>query len=128
MTSSEKNNFTYDFSLTISGLAQEDVVLVMTTAPDMMLAKRIAHHLVEEGLVACANLGQLGLSMYMWQGELQGDEEVSLTFKTTVARLPELAERLRSLHPYELPELLCVPALGGYASYIDWVRTSTAAS
>ncbi|MCX5592317.1 divalent-cation tolerance protein CutA [Alcaligenes endophyticus] len=100
----------------------------MTTVPDMMLAKRIAHYIVEEGLAACANLGQVGLSMYMWQGELQGSEEVSLTFKTTVARVPELAERLRSLHPYELPELLCVPVLGGYASYIDWVRTSTAAS
>ncbi len=126
MTEQRNETVPYDFSVTLQGLPPTQVVMVMTTAPDLMLAKHIAHHLVEDGVVACANLGQVCLSMYMWKGELQGDEEVPLTFKTTVARVPELAERLRRAHPYDLPELLCLPVLGGYASYLDWVRTSTA--
>ncbi|WP_139161831.1 divalent-cation tolerance protein CutA, partial [Acinetobacter baumannii] len=57
--------------------------------------------------------------------ELQGDEEITLTFKTTVARLPELAVRLREQHPYELPELIVLPVVGGFTAYLDWVRTQT---
>ena len=112
----------YDFSIEAQGLPPEAVVVAMTTAPDMLLAKYLAHDLVEEGVVACANLGAPGLSMYMWQGEIQGDEEVMLTFKTTVAQLPELGRRLRQRHPYDLPELLVLPVAGGYKAYLDWVR------
>lgn len=125
MTSPDSSSKKIDFSLIIKDLDPADILLVQTTVPDMMLAKYIAHQLVEDGIVACANLAQAGLSMYMWEGELQGDQEITLSFKTTVARMPELAERLRSMHPYDLPELICLPVLGGYASYLDWVRVST---
>lgn len=123
---SDTDSQPYDFTVSMQGLAPDTVVLALTTAPDMLLAKYLAHELVEEGVVACANLGAPGLSMYMWQGEIQGDEEVTLTFKTTAARLPELGQRLRQRHPYDLPELLVLPAAGGYQSYLDWVRTQTA--
>ncbi len=112
----------YDFSIEAQGLPPEAVVVAMTTAPDMLLAKYLAHDLVEEGVVACANLGAPGLSMYMWQGEIQGDEDVMLTFKTTVAQLPELGRRLRQRHPYVLPSLLVLPVAGGYQASQDWVR------
>ena len=69
-----------DFTVDVQGLPPDAVVIALTTAPDMLLAKYLAHDLVEEGVVACANLGASGLSMYMWQGEIQGDEEVTLTF------------------------------------------------
>ncbi|NLC36482.1 MAG: divalent-cation tolerance protein CutA [Alcaligenaceae bacterium] len=100
----------------------DDVVVVLSNAPDMLLAKRIAHMLVEEYLAACVNLGASCLSMYMWEGELEGAEEVPLTIKTTRGQLPALAERLKALHPYEVPELLVLPVLGGLQSYMEWVR------
>ncbi|MCC2595981.1 divalent-cation tolerance protein CutA [Pusillimonas sp. MFBS29] len=102
--------------------ADHDVVVILSNAPDMLLAKRIAHVLVEEHLAACVNLGVAGLSMYMWQGELEGAEEVPLTIKTTGSRAQELIERLMSLHPYEVPEVLVLPVLGGSVSYLEWVR------
>ncbi|MFT0849810.1 divalent-cation tolerance protein CutA [Achromobacter sp. F4_2707] len=102
--------------------APDDVVVVLSNAPDMLLAKRIAHMLVEEYLAACVNLGAPYLSMYMWEGELEGAEEVPLTIKTTRGQLPALAERLKQLHPYEVPEFLVLPVLGGLQSYMEWVR------
>ncbi len=108
----------------VSGTADE-VVLVLSNAPDLLLAKRIAHMLVEEYLAACVNLGQPGLSMYMWEGKLEGAEEVSLTIKTTRGRLPALVARLKDLHPYEVPEIVVLPVLGGLASYMEWVREQT---
>ncbi len=117
-----------DLSLSLPALDPQHVVLAQTTVPDLMLAKYMAHQLVEDGIVACANLAQSSLSMYMWQGELQGDEEITLTFKTTVARLPELADRLRAQHPYDLPELIILPVVGGFTAYLDWVHAQTRAA
>lgn len=111
----------------LSSLSPDAVVLVLSNAPDELLAKRIAHFVVEEGLVACANLGTASLSMYMWQGELQGETEVPLQFKTTARRVEALIQRLVSLHPYEVPEVIVVPVVAGLGSYIKWVQDETAA-
>ncbi len=105
-----------------SSFAEHDIVVILSNAPDMLLAKRIAHVLVEEHLAACVNLGAPGLSMYMWQSELEGTEEVPITIKTTGMRAQALMERLMTLHPYEVPEILVLPVLGGSASYLEWVR------
>lgn len=106
----------------------QDVVVVLSNAPDLLLAKRIAHMLVEEHLAACVNLGAPVLSMYMWKGELEGTEEIPLVIKTTQAALPAVAARLTELHPYEVPEILVVPVIGGAQPYLDWVREQTSAS
>jgi|SRR5690606_11218150 len=109
-------------SLTQSGEGPNEVVVVLSNAPDLQLAKRIAHMLVEEHLAACVNLGNPFLSMYMWEGELEGAEEVPLLMKTTRERFPALAARLKELHPYEVPEILVLPVLGGSSDYMEWVR------
>lgn len=102
-----------------------DIVIVLSNAPDLLLAKRIAHVLVEEHFAACVNLGAPGLSMYMWDDTLEGTEEIPLTMKTTLARAPALIARLTQLHPYEVPEVLVLPVFGGSASYLEWVRSQT---
>lgn len=103
----------------------DDAVLMVSTAPDALLAKRIAHVLVEEGLAACVNLGAESLSMYMWQGVLEGATEVSLTIKTRASRAQDVANRLGQLHPYEVPEILVVGPLGGSRAYLQWVSEQT---
>lgn len=103
-----------------------DVVMVITNAPDLLLAKRIAHLLIEEGLAACVNIGQQPmLSIYSWKGDVEGAEEIPMTIKTTWDRHAQLITRLKELHPYEVPEALVVPTIAGYAPYLDWVRSLT---
>src|SRR5690554_3994459 len=104
-----------------------DVVVVLSNAPDLLLAKRIAHMLVEEGLAACVNLGAPVLSMYMWEGKLEGAEEIPLTIKTTQSTLSAMTDRLTELHPYEVPEILVMPVTGGAQPYLNWVREQTSA-
>ncbi len=107
--------------------SKDQIVLVLSNAPDESLAKRIAHIIIEEGLAACVNLGRPSLSMYMWQGSLEGAEEVPLTFKTTGDRVLALMERIKSLHPYEVPEILVLPVIAGLDSYVQWVKDQTSA-
>lgn len=112
----------HDLLLDEPGGDPDQVVVVLSNAPDVQLAKRIAHMLVEEHLAACVNLGAPSLSMYMWEGKLEGAEEVPLQMKTTRGRLSALVDRLRELHPYEVPEVLVLPVLGGSTDYMEWVR------
>lgn len=100
-------------------------VLLLSTAPDTMLAKRIAHVLVEEGLAACVNLGAESLSMYMWQDVLEGATEVTLTIKTRASRAQDVANRLGQLHPYDVPEILVLGPLGGSRAYLQWMADQT---
>jgi periplasmic divalent cation tolerance protein len=103
-----------------------DLRIAFATAPDVEVAARIAHALVEERLVACANLVANVRSIYRWQGRVEDEREVMLVLKTRADRIGALGERLRALHPYELPELVVLPVDGGLAGYLDWVRAESA--
>jgi len=102
-----------------------DVILVVSNAPDVQLAKRIAHVLLEEGLAACVNLGAPMLSMYRWKGNIEGDEEIPLLIKSTRQQQQALIDAIVRLHPYDVPEVLVVPATDGLPAYLDWVRAET---
>lgn len=105
--------------------APGDTVIVLTTVPDELLAKRIAHQLVEASLVACAQVGSRTTAMYLWQGKLEGGDEYPLTLKTTADALPQVHQVLCSLHPYEIPEFLVLGVAAGSSAYLDWVRQAT---
>ena len=101
---------------------QTDTVLVLSNAPDEAVATRIADALVSEGLAACVNIGGPVQSVYRWQGVVEKVTEIPLTIKTTAAKQANLIERLIALHPYDVPEAIVVPIIGGYAPYLNWVR------
>ena len=103
-------------------LRDDDIVLVISNAPDQLLAKRIAHVLVEDGLAACVNLGAPVLSIYHWQGQIEGADEVPIWIKTTAGQQHAVIQALAKLHPYEVPEIIVLPVIGGSALYLDWVR------
>ncbi len=103
-----------------------DVRVVLVTAPDAEVASGLARALVDERLAACANLVPTVRSIYRWEGALQEDDEVLLVIKTTAAKTPALSERVKALHPYDLPEVLALPAAGGSEAYLDWVRSEVA--
>jgi periplasmic divalent cation tolerance protein len=104
----------------------DQVILALTTCPDEASAQAVATTLVQERLAACVNrVGGLR-STYIWEACLQDEAEILLIIKTTAARLDELQARLKSLHPYELPEFLAIAVAGGNERYLDWVRMGVA--
>ena len=101
------------------------VLACTCTCPDRASAERLAEALVAERLAACVQLLPGLRSVYRWQGAVESSDEVLLLIKTTRDRLDALAARVRSLHPYELPELLAVEAAGGLPDYLAWVAAET---
>lgn len=98
--------------------------LVLITAPSERVAAEIGRTLVEERLMACANLIPGLRSIYRWEGQICDEAEVLLLGKTTAEKLPALTARLPALHPYQTPELLVVSVESGLEPYLQWVRAS----
>ncbi|MDO8680033.1 MAG: divalent-cation tolerance protein CutA [Acidobacteriota bacterium] len=107
-------------------LTDTQFVLVLTTFPASGNAEQVATQLVEESLAACVNISAPMRSIYRWQGTLERSDELQLLIKTTLVRLPLLEARLKSLHPYDLPEFLVIPVIAGSRDYLFWVAETTA--
>lgn len=102
------------------------VVLLLSTFPDVNSARTAVRTLVEEKLVACGNISSGLESIYRWRGVVETAAEVLVIFKTTAARSDAAIERLAKLHHYEIPEVVRIPATGGWQPYLDWVEQSVA--
>lgn len=100
-------------------------LVVMTTLPDGESARRIAHTLVMEHLVACAQILPAMTSLYLWEGELCTDSEHLLLLKTVPVQFPAIAQRLKELHPYTEPEILALPTTAVSESYHRWLLGAT---
>jgi periplasmic divalent cation tolerance protein len=101
-------------------------IVVLTTCPDDAAGARIARELVESGLAACVTRVGPVHSTYRWQGAVQDEPEVLLVIKTLSNRYSELEMRLKSLHPYEVPEIIALPVAAGSVDYLSWLRGATA--
>jgi periplasmic divalent cation tolerance protein len=105
-----------------------DVVIVLTSLPDLAAATRMATLLVEHRHAACVNILAECKSIYRWQGKIEMATEVPLLIKTTSSAYPGLEEMIRANHPYELPEIVSVPAGGGLPAYLEWVAAESTAA
>ncbi len=103
----------------------DSFVVAVVTVPNEQVGERIARALVEERLAACVNLVPAVRSIYRWKGEVCDEGELLLWIKTREARFPELQERVRSLHPYEIPEIIALPLSQGFPPYLSWVGEET---
>ncbi len=102
-----------------------ETTVVFCTCPDQATATRIADTLVEDRLCACVNLIPGIRSIYRWEGKPESAEEVLMLIKTRADRYPALEEAIRSMHPYELPEIIALPVETGLPGYLKWVEQCT---
>lgn len=100
-------------------------ILVFTQMPDRASAQALARALVEARLAACVSIGAPVESLYHWRGEIETATEVPVVVKTRSGRYADVEATIRAQHPYELPEILAVPASHGFAPYVDWVDRET---
>jgi periplasmic divalent cation tolerance protein len=106
-------------------MAHPDVVIVLTTWPAGEDAGPAAATLVEERLAACVNLLPEMESTYRWKNAVEQERERQMVIKTTRLRVDALLARLKQLHPYDVPEALVIPVVGGSEAYLAWVGECT---
>ncbi|MFL6583759.1 MAG: divalent-cation tolerance protein CutA [Chthoniobacterales bacterium] len=99
----------------------EEVRVAWTTFPDADAARRIAEQLVNERFAACANILPSIGSVFRWQGKVEQTNETLVIFKLAASRYEGFAAKLKSIHPYDVPEILVLPVVGGWPDYLRWV-------
>lgn len=99
------------------------VAVVYVTAPSADVAASLATSLVNDRLAACVNIVPSVTSVYRWQGAVETATEAMLIIKTRRDALSALTAAVRERHPYDEPEVLALPALGGSPSYLAWVMS-----
>jgi periplasmic divalent cation tolerance protein len=101
------------------------VAIVYSTVDDIKNARRIAHTLVEEQLVACVNIVPDIESIYKWEGKIEMENECILIAKTVDENVKKTITRIKSLHPYEVPDIIVIPIIGGVKEYLDYITNET---
>ena len=96
------------------------LIAVVTTLPTREQALALARTLVEERLVACAQLSAID-SLYLWDGQLQQEPEVRLTLKAPESHYPAIEAIILEQHPYDLPAIHALRLDRVHAPYAEWI-------
>ena len=96
-------------------------VVALCTVPNAEEGARIGRAVVEARLAACVNVVDRLRSIYIWQGELCDDPETLLVMKTSQHLVDALAATIAREHPYDVPEVVALPVVGGHGPYLAWI-------
>jgi periplasmic divalent cation tolerance protein len=99
----------------------EKILLTLSTFPDAETARRISTQLVTEKFAACANILPGVESIYRWKEKIETGNETLVFFKASEERQQAFQEKLRLLHPYEVPEIISCNIDSGLPEYLRWV-------
>lgn len=101
-----------------------DFVLVLTTYPVDGDVDAFARTFVDERLAACVTVLPPMQSIYRWKGSVETASERQLLIKTKAATLAALEQRVRELHPYDVPEFFVLSIESGSPAYLAWLTES----
>jgi len=99
--------------------------VIFVTASHKKEANKIALALIKGKLAACVNILENVRSLFWWQGKVDSAKEALLIIKTRKALVPKLIKKVKSLHSYEVPEVIALPIICGNKEYLKWLNDST---
>ena len=99
----------------------ERILLALSTFPDAEIARRISNRLVSERFAACANIFASVESIYRWKEKIESGNETLVFFKVSEDQQSAFQDKLRSLHPYDVPEIIFISVASGLPEYLQWV-------
>ena len=100
----------------------EEPILLYVTCANKDEAKSIARVLVEERLIACANILGKMTSIYRWEGEVAEEDEIAVLLKPRRNMEVRVTERVKELHSYDVPCVIALPITGGNPDFIHWLN------
>ena len=100
-------------------------LMVLTSCPGTITAKKVANDVVIGKLGACVQIIPGVSSFFRWGNRVDTSEELLLIIKTTADVYPELEKRIKAIHPYEVPEIVAIPITHGLDEYLSWIDNNT---
>jgi periplasmic divalent cation tolerance protein len=99
-------------------------IQIITTTETREDAERIAGFLVGERLAGCVQIVGPIASTYRWKGCIEKAEEWQCIIKSRQDLYQDIEKSIRSIHPYEVPEIMALPVIEGSRDYLEWLESS----
>ena len=96
-------------------------IVIFVTAKDKKEAEKITQALLDERLIACGNIVNPVTSFFHWVGKIEKAEECLIVMKSRADLFLQVAELVKGLHSYEVPEVLALPIVDASKAYLDWM-------
>jgi periplasmic divalent cation tolerance protein len=103
---------------------EKDYVIVLVTAANREEAEKILKALLNEKMIACANIIGPVNSLFWWHEKIESAQEYVLLMKTRSEMFEKLAEKVKTLHSYEVPEIIAIQIIHGFKPYLEWLTKS----
>lgn len=102
-----------------------DEIVVYITVSSSEEAERISRGLLDEKLIACANIVPGIVSLFHWKGEICKENELLIIAKSRAKLFNDIASLVKRLHSYTVPEIISIPIICGSNDYLKWIRETT---
>ena len=99
-------------------------IIIFITASGKREAKNIAQQLIKNKLAACVNIIDKIESLFWWQGKVDRAKETLLVIKSRKEKLTKIVKLVKSIHSYQVPEIIALPIIAGYEPYLRWIDES----
>ena len=106
-------------------MAEQQAALIYTPLPDLDTAREIAGILLDERLIACANILGPIESVFIWNGQRDSATETAVLFKTTCDQIETAVTRLAALHPYKTPAIVANVCDAAHPDTLTWLAKQT---
>ena len=106
-------------------MAMKQVFLYITVGSAGEAAS-IARDLLDDRLIACANIIDGATSLYRWEGKIADEKEAVMIAKTREDLVEKVIDRVRELHSYDCPCIVALPIVAGNPAFLDWIDEETA--
>ena len=99
-------------------------IVIFITASTKKEADNIAAFLIRKKLAACVNIIDKIESVYWWKGKVERAKEILLVVKSKISKMPAIIKAVKSIHSYDLPEIIALPITAGESRYLGWIDES----
>jgi len=100
-------------------------IVIFITCANKKEAGRIGTALVKNKLAACVNIVDKVESIFWWQGKIDRAREELLIIKSQKSKLTKIIKLVKSIHSYQVPEIIALPIIAGNKEYLKWINEST---
>ena len=97
-----------------------DIIFIYITNPTKKETKKLAAHLLEKKLIACANIFPVE-SLYCWKNKIVSGKEFVLIAKTSKANFKKVKKETEEIHRYSIACIVKVPATAN-EKYSNWIK------
>ncbi|MGI4852275.1 MAG: divalent-cation tolerance protein CutA [Janthinobacterium lividum] len=99
--------------------------IIYVTFPNHEIAMDICGSLLEDNLIACANIFSPHTSLYKWDGNINQELEIAAILKTRFDLYDQVQQKILSFHPYKCPCIVMTSLENGNPEFLKWIDEQT---